>query len=211
MGAWDGRPGKLDVSSLQGETRGTEGSRHPSGRPQTPGPPTHRPQRRGTGARAAGVLGAPSGLTSSPRAGGAGQFSPRVCIASASQRNSAREHVFQEFPQALEGACVPQNRLLKGSPHTGSAQVMDSPGGQGLAEKGGQAPRRTPLAVILDTLRMAGVRPRLWPRSSPGVACLLYMPTAPAHSCHTPYHWPPPDWTAGTCRGALPSRLSLVS
>ena len=93
----------------------------------------------------------------------------------------------------------------------GSAQVMDSPGGQGLAEKGSQAPRRTPLAVTLDSLRMAGIRPGLWSPSSPGVAYLLYMPTGPAHSRHTPYHRPPPDWMADTCRGALPSRLSLVS
>ena len=141
LDAWSGRPGELEVCALQGETRGTEGSRRPPGRPQTLGPPARTPQRRGAGARGAGVLSAPAGLTSFLRAGGTGRVGLRVCVASASQRNSAREHVFQEFPHALEGARVPRNRLLIGGPHTASAQVTDSPAGDGLAEEGGQAPQ----------------------------------------------------------------------
>lgn len=72
-------------------------------------------------------------------------------------------------------------------------------------------PKDTASNHALDTLQLAGVRPGLWPRSSPSVACLVCVPAAPAHSCHSPYHCPPPDWTANVCRGALPTRLSLVS
>lgn len=138
---WSGRPRKLDVRTLQGETRGTEGSMRPPGRLQTLGPPARTPQRGGAGARGAGVLSAPAGLTSFLRAGGTGRVGLRVCVPSASQRNSAQEHVFQEFPHALEEARVPPNRLLIGGPHTASAQVTDSPAGEGLAEEGGQAPK----------------------------------------------------------------------
>lgn len=176
---WSGCPGKLDVRALQGEMRGTEGSRCPPGRPQTPGPPARTPQRGGAGARGAGVLSAPAGLTSSRRAGGAGQVSLCVCVASASQRNSAREHVFQEFPHALEGVRVPPNRLLIGGPHTASAQVTDSPAGEGLAEEGGRAPEghcqqscpghppagRGQTRALAPVLTQRGL-PRLCPRSS---------------------------------------------
>lgn len=73
---------------------------------------------------------------------------------------------------------------------------------RGLQGREARPPRRTPLAVTLDTLQLAGVRPGLWPQSSPSVACLLCLPMALAHLCHSPYHQPPPDWTVDTCRGA---------
>ena len=66
---WGGRPGKLDVSSLQGEMRETEGSRRPLGRPQTLGrPPEQAPERR-----------PPHGLSTSGQglAGKGGQAPPK--------------------------------------------------------------------------------------------------------------------------------------